>query len=225
MNNINNSKNEIIDDKENEESINEIKKKFRANDFLIDICNFELQNLDYTYEADSDDELSDKRHYSLKETVFVSDFEVVNKNNTKIPQDINFISYHSSLNFIEHLCDISNELPKHPKKEQKLYLYKELTKINKQLPCNVYLPFLKDSTRNYIVCHIPLEEVRIFRTKTRCPIMLTFEIIRIDETNKENEDEKIDDNIEKLEHSRSNTISSLAQSFRFNKKKSKELPL
>ena len=223
-NNINNAKNEIITDKDKEESINEIKRKFRANDFLIDISNFELQNLDYTYEADSDDELNDKRHYSLKETVILTDFENVNKHNDKIPEDINFISYHSSLNFIEHLCDISNELPKHPINEQKLYLYKELTKINKKLPCNVYIPFLKDSTRNYIVCHIPLEEVKIFRTKTRCPIMLTFEIIRIDETNRENDDENIDD-IEKLSHSRSNTISSLGQSFRYNKKKSKELPL
>ena len=220
-NNINNNINEINTDKE---TTNEIKKKLKANDFIIDISNFELQNIDYTYEADSDDELNDERHYSLKETVIMSDDMNENNKNSKIPPDINFISYHSSLNFIEHLCDISNELPKHPIKEQKLFLYAELTKINKKLPCNVYLPFLKDSTRNYIICHIPLEEVKIFRTKTRCPIMLTFEIIRIDETNRENEDENLQ-NIEQLNHSRSNTISSLGSSFRFNKKKSKNLPM
>ena len=220
-NNINNNINEINTDKE---TTNEIKKKLKANDFIIDISNFELQNIDYTYEADSDDELNDERHYSLKETVIMSDDMNENNKNSKIPPDINFISYHSSLNFIEHLCDISNELPKHPINEQKLFLYAELTKINKKLPCNVYLPFLKDSTRNYIICHIPLEEVKIFRTKTRCPIMLTFEIIRIDETNRENEDENLQ-NIEQLNHSRSNTISSLGSSFRFNKKKSKNLPM
>ena len=220
-NNINNNINEVNTDKE---TTNEIKKKLKANDFIIDISNFELQNIDYTYEADSDDELNDERHYSLKETVIVLDDTNENNRNSKIPPDINFISYHSSLNFIEHLCDISNELPKHPINEQKLFLYAELTKINKKLPCNVYLPFLKDSTRNYIICHIPLEEVKIFRTKTRCPIMLTFEIIRIDETNRENEDENLQ-NIEQLNHSRSNTISSLGSSFRFNKKKSKNLPM
>ena len=99
--------------------------------------------------------------------------------------DINFVSYHSSLNFIDHLCDISNELPKHPIDEQMLYLYEQLLEINKKLPCNVYLPFLAESTRNYLICHIPLEGVKIFRTKTRCPIMLTFEMIRIDEINKD----------------------------------------
>ena len=225
----NNNINEINTDKELQ--INEIKKKFKANDFFIDISNFELENIDYTYEADSDDEFNNDNSHSLKETVIVLDSINENENSSsqndkksKIPPDINFISYHSSLNFIEHLCDISNELPKHPIKEQKLFLYEELTKINKKLPCNVYLPFLKDSTRNYLVCHIPLEEVKIFRTKTRCPIMLTFEMIRIDETNRENEDENLE-NLDKLNHSRSNTIASLSSSFRFNKKKSNNLPL
>ena len=210
---------------ESKYEITEIKKKFRANDFLIDISNFELQNFDVTYEVDSDDEFNSN---SLKETIIIND-SVRDDNNEKekkqkIPLDINFISYHSTLNFIEHLCDISNELPKHPIEEQKLYLYEEILKINKKLPCNVYLPFLKDSTRNYIICHIPLEEVKIFRTKTRCPIMLTFEIIRIDETNRENEDENIDNRIENLDHSRSNTVFSLGSSHRYNQKKSKELP-
>ena len=65
------------------------------------------------------------------------------------------------------------------------FLYEQLLEINKKLPCNVYLPFLEDSTRNYLICHIPLDGVKIFRTKTRCPIMLTFELIRIDEINKD----------------------------------------
>ena len=40
----------------------------------------------------------------------------------KSPFDINFISYHSTLNFIDHLCDISNELPKHPIEQQMTFL-------------------------------------------------------------------------------------------------------
>ena len=210
-------------DNDSEMQTNEIKKKLKANDFFIDISNFVLENIDYTYEADSDDE-DDSRTNSLKETVIVRDS--VNElydadKRLKTPLDINFISYHSSLNFIEHLCDISNELPKHPINEQKLYLYEELLKINKKLPCNVYLPFLKDSTRNYIICHIPLEEVRIFRTKTRCPIMLTFEMIRIDETIRENEED-----IGNLDTSgsRHNTVSSIGSGLKFNTKKSKNLP-
>ena len=70
------------------------------------------------------------------------------------------------------------------------FLYEKLAGINRKRPCNVYLPFLKDSTRNYFICHIPLSCARIFRTKTRCPLMLTFEIIRMDEINSEIKEEQ-----------------------------------
>jgi len=114
------------------------------------------------------------------------------------------------LNFIDHLCDISNELPKHPIEEQMPYLYEQLLEINKKLPCNVYLPFLQDSVRNYLICHIPLDGVKIFRTKTRCPIMLTFEIIRIDEVNKEIKKEEEDG--EMINLARSKSIASMNSS-------------
>ena len=91
-----------------------------------------------------------------------------------------------------------------------LYLYEQLLDINKKLPCNVYLPFLSESTRNYLICHIPLDGVKIFRTKTRCPIMLTFEMIRIDEINKDNKtDEEFGATINV---SRSKSISSMNSS-------------
>ncbi len=138
--------------------------KFEADDFFIDISNFELENEDLTYES--------------SETFYENDleYEVIDNKRKK---DLNFVSYHSSINFIEHLCDISNELAKQPIDNQIIFLYKKLAKINKKLPFNVYLPFLHDSCRNYLICHIPLEAASIFRTKTRCPIMLTFELIRI----------------------------------------------
>ena len=166
-------------------------KKFRPNDFFIDISNFKLNNVDLTYEEDDDMlEIEEEDDENIQNSLYSN-----NNNNDflsiqKSPLDINFVSYHSSLNFIDHLCDISNDLPKYPIDEQQLFLYEQLNKINKKLPCNVYLPFLKDSARNYIIVHIPLDGVKIFRTKTRCPIMLTFEIVRIDEINKEIKDEE-----------------------------------
>ena len=138
--------------------------KLEADDFFIDISNFELKNDDLKFDFDepiNDNDLQFEIIENIKKT------------------DLNYISYLSSINFIEHLCDISNDLANQPIEEQKIFLYKKLTEINKKLPCNVYLPFLNDSCRNYFICHIPLEGASIFRTKTRCPIMLTFELIRI----------------------------------------------
>ena len=165
------------------------KKQFRPNDFYIDISNFKLNNEDVSIEDDEILEVEENEEDSGK-ILYGNDFVNLDKK----PLDINFISYHSTLNFIDHLCDISNDLPKYPIDEQQIFLYKKLKEINKKLPCNVYLPFLKDSTRNYLICHIPLEGVKIFRTKTRCPIMLTFEMIRIDEINKEIMDDDDEDN-------------------------------
>ena len=166
-------------------------QKLKPDEFFIDISNFKLNNPDITQEDDIL-EIEDKEEDdSIKQNILYDEKNSDDFiNMEKIDKDINFISYHSTLNFIEHLCDISNDLPKYPIEEQKLFLFKKLNEINKKLPCNVYLPFLKDSIRNYFVCHIPIDGVKIFRTKTRCPIMLTFEMVRIDEINQEinNED-------------------------------------
>ena len=173
---------------ENDDDFSKIKKKLNANDFLISISNFELKKYDYSYEEDDDDII-----YENENETENSKEEEKKKNTEKIKKpitDINFASYHSSLNFIDHLCDICNDILKYSNEFQKIYLFNKITEVNKKLPCNVYLPFLKESTRNYIVCHIPLEEIKIFKTKTRCPIMLTFELIRIDEVNRANKEEE-----------------------------------
>ena len=183
--------------------INSLEYKFKSNEFLIDLSNFKLMKEDLTYDEDEEDDLDfdknnndndnleintnqNNKSQNIYDDKIGADFVNINK---KI-QDINFVSYHSTINFIEHLCDISNELPNYPIEEQMIFLYKKIRDVNKKLPCNVYLPFLKDATRNYLICHIPLEGARIFRTKTRCPLMLTFEMIRIDEINEENKDEQ-----------------------------------
>ena len=187
---LKNISNNIINEKDiNTDSEKLSKKQFRPNDFYIDISNFKLNNEDLSSTDDDILEVEENEEDAGK-ALYGNDFVNLDKK----PLDINFISYHSTLNFIDHLCDISNDLPKYPIDEQQIFLYKKLTEVNKKLPCNVYLPFLKDSTRNYLICHIPLEGVKIFRTKTRCPIMLTFEMIRIDEINKEIMDDDDEDN-------------------------------
>ena len=175
---------------ENENDLSNLNNKLNANDFLISISNFELNNQNNSYEEDDDDDDIIYENENENENTKIEE----EKNNTpekskKKNIDINYSSYHSSLNFIDHLCDISNELSKYSNDFQFVYLYGKLLEINKKLPCNVYLPFLKESTRNYLICHIPLEGIKIFRTKTRCPIMLTFEMVRIDEINRANREE------------------------------------
>ena len=185
--------------------------KFKANEFLIDLSNFKVDH-EELFEGNEDEILDNEIEIEQ-----VNDFNVINKTDIlkNIP-DINYISYYSTINFIEHLCSISNELPNHPIEEQMLFLYEKISEINKKLPCNVYLPFLKDSTRNYFICHIPLNGARIFRTKTRCPLMLTFEIIRMDEVNSDIKDEQENGVNINMERTKSVSSYSLKDSFQTN---------
>ena len=186
--NKNETKENFINEEANdkEKDLMNIKKKFNANEFLISISNFKLNKIDYSYE----DEDSEDDNNEIENEIIDEEKSIKIEKIRRPVLDINFESYHSSLNFIDHLCDICSELTKYNIDFQKIFLYNKLLEINKKLPCNVYLPFLRESTRNYIICHIPLSGVKIFRTKTRCPIMLTFELIRIDEVNRANQEEE-----------------------------------
>ena len=100
--------------------------KFKSNDFLIDLCNFQLKKEGLIYEDDEEldfdndeNDTSQQNKSDLYNDKIGNDFVNINKGIT----DINYISYHSTLNFIEHLCDISNELPNYPIEEQMLFLY------------------------------------------------------------------------------------------------------
>jgi hypothetical protein len=97
--------------------------------------------------------------------------------------DINLSSFLSNINFVDHLCNICEIVRYTSIESQEKTLLNELRKINKILPSNVYLPFLNDSIRNYVIASIPLSEVKIFRTKNRAPYMITFECFRLDELN------------------------------------------
>jgi len=70
-----------------------------------------------------------------------------------------------------------------PLKSQHRTLLNELNKVNKNIPSNTYIPFLRDSIRNYVVCHIPISEAKIYKTKNRSPYMITLECIRLEEIN------------------------------------------
>ena len=113
----------------------------------------------------------------------ISNFHIKSKHPSSESLDLNFKSYISSINFIDYLCELSLKLSKKSVDQQMPFLYSKINQINKKLPMNVYIPFLHNSCRNYVVVHIPLEEIKIFRTKTRAPIMLCFEIVRMDEIN------------------------------------------
>ena len=95
--------------------------------------------------------------------------------------DTNLTSFLSNINFIDNLCNICEIMRIAAPEKQLGILQNELNKINKLLPSNIYIPFLSETIRNYIIVHIPVTETRIFRTKNRAPYMLTVEVIRIDE--------------------------------------------
>ena len=70
---------------------------------MISISNFKLNKIDYSYEdedIEDDGENNEDNEEEKNDKI---------KKNEKIKRpvlDINFESYHSSLNFIDHLCDI-----------------------------------------------------------------------------------------------------------------------
>lgn len=53
--------------------------------------------------------------------------------------------------------------------------------MNEHLPAAVYIPFCKDSIRNYVVLNIIAGETRVFSTKERAPFYICLEIYRPEE--------------------------------------------
>ena len=99
------------------------------------------------------------------------------------PNDINLSSFLSNTNFFDHLCNICDILLNTAESDRKKTLLSEIKKINKILPSNVYIPFLNNSIRNYVIASIPISECHIFKTKTKTPYMITIECFRLDELN------------------------------------------
>ena len=97
--------------------------------------------------------------------------------------DINLCSFLSNINFYDHLCNICDILLNSNFNERKKILLNEINKINKILPCNVYVPFYNKNIRNFIICGISISECHIFKTKNRAPFQITMECVRLDEIN------------------------------------------
>lgn len=95
-------------------------------------------------------------------------------------KDINLSSFLSTINFYDHLCNIC-DIMSFTVNDQLKTLLNEIKKVNMILPANVYIPFIKHSIRNYVVAHLPLSEIKIIKTKNRCPYMITIESIRVAE--------------------------------------------
>lgn len=88
------------------------------------------------------------------------------------------------------LTDLSDEVLKQPTNKEKLrFLKQQLCEINRQLPAQVYIPFVNKSMRNYAVLNIVAEEAVVFKTKERAPLLLSFEVYRPTEIT-------IDENVE-----------------------------
>ena len=99
------------------------------------------------------------------------------------PNDINLSSFLSNTNFFDHLCNICDILLNTAESDRKKTLLSEIKKITKILPSNLYIPFLNNSIRNYVIASIPISECHIFKTKTKTPYMITIECFRLDELN------------------------------------------
>lgn len=106
------------------------------------------------------------------------------KESESYKNDINLKAFLSTMNFIDSLCNICKDAVAIPIEEQIIFIKREISHLNKELPGNVYMPLLNNGIRNHIIVHMPISELKIFRTKTRVLYMTTVEIVRMDEITK-----------------------------------------
>ena len=96
--------------------------------------------------------------------------------------DINLTSFLSNVNFFDHLTNICERIRFIDSPEiRQSELIKEISKINENLPYNVYIPFSNKEIRNNLICHISIKDTKVYKTKERAPIILTFECFRLEE--------------------------------------------
>ena len=171
INNIDNNNINNINISENEKKENKEKHQITAKDIFINNYSFYTETpVDFAPIEDNNDDY-----------VIVNKKEDIYNDNENEIDDVNLLSFHSVISFFDDLCKIGRDLKGKDSSKFKEIIINEITKINKKLPANVYLPFLSNNTRNYIIVHIPVTELKIFKTKERVPFMLVFEMIRLNE--------------------------------------------
>ncbi|CAD8063214.1 unnamed protein product [Paramecium sonneborni] len=88
------------------------------------------------------------------------------------------IGFLSTINFWNDIIRISERLYRaYP---QIISLKADLQRINQNLPSCVYIPFVKDQIRNYVILNIVASECKVFSTKERSPFYICLEIYRPD---------------------------------------------
>lgn len=132
---------------------------------------------DFLYQYDH--QIKKIHKQSIRET-FIN---IYYNNQNKSLTDINIKAFQSTLCLFNDLTLISEKISD-LKEDQFEVLITELNKLNDNFPSNCYVPFLNESARNYIIVHIPISQVRIFKTKNRAPYLIQFELVRVDEINK-----------------------------------------
>ena len=73
-------------------------------------------------------------------------------------------------------------------------LFNGLQQINLHLPANVYIPFVTNSMRNYVILHIKVMEAKVFVTKTKAPYLIWVEVFRPEEAKFKDKIDKITEN-------------------------------
>eukprot|EP00736_Rhodelphis_marinus_P009699 Rmarinus@m.25990 len=81
--------------------------------------------------------------------------------------------YHSELDFVNTLTDISELLRKVPRAARNDCLKKELQAVNEQLPAEVWIPTLD---RDHVVMRGLVDEARVFSTHARAPYLFCVEV-------------------------------------------------
>ena len=89
-------------------------------------------------------------------------------------------AFNSTPMFIESLTDLSIQVLS-AEGDKKQALKEGLRQINRNLPSNVYIPFVNNAWRNYAVLNICEEESKLFFTKSRAPFLICLEIYRPEE--------------------------------------------
>ena len=80
----------------------------------------------------------------------------------------------STPKFVKYLTDLSSKLIGIENKLE--ILKKQLSKLNASLPSNVYIPFVNEQIRSYIVLNIPVKETKVFVTKDKAPYLIAVEL-------------------------------------------------
>ncbi|KAJ3251113.1 Phosphatidylinositol 4-kinase pik1alpha (PI4-kinase)(PtdIns-4-kinase) [Boothiomyces macroporosus] len=96
--------------------------------------------------------------------------------------------FHSEMQFIMALVDISERLVAFPKHARQSSLIAELTLVNHNLPANICIPFWcsaeSSNQHHHQICRIALSDCVVLNSAERVPFLMLVEVIETDPHNK-----------------------------------------